>query len=314
MSIYVAGRINIDIVIEIDGYIKRGTKYRGKIVEIDVGGTAANIATAIVRIDKVFSTKLLGAIGNDYKDFIFEKLGGEGIDLSYVKILNCETGKAYVFIDPEGESTIITIPGANDFYLDEYLPKIDDAKALVLGNTTLSVANKLLNTVPENTILFIDPHNLWVDIHGRVKDVNNRCFYMPNENELKIHAFVDVNDIDDVKRYAQKIRCTLIVKRGEKGVVAIHEGNIIKINAVPLNYLGIGIASTAGCGDTFTGVFASMYIKTYDVIEALKYSTVAAALKATKKSSRASPKIDELESFVKNVESKGLLKIDISSI
>jgi ribokinase len=314
MSVYVAGRINIDIVIEIDGYMKRGSKYRGKVVEIDVGGTAANIATAIARIDKDINTKLLGAIGNDYKDLVFEKLGAEGIDLSYVKILNYETGKAYIFIDPEGEPTIVTIPGANDFYTEDLVPSIDNAKALVLGNTTVSAAKKLLNTVPQDAILFIDPHALWIDIESKVRELNNDCFYMPNEEEFKLYAFTDADDVDGLKRYAQRTKCSLIIKRGVKGVIAIHRGNVVKINAVPLKCLGMKILSTAGCGDVFTGIFVSTYMKMHDIVEALKYSTVAAALKATKRSSRDSPRVDELEMFVDYIIRRGLLKVDISTI
>lgn len=314
MSVYVVGRVNIDFIIEIDGVIERGKKFRGRVVEVDVGGTAANIATAIVRIDKSFNTKLLGAIGNDYKDFIFKKLNAEGIDLGYIKVLNYETGKAYIFIDPEGESTIISIPGANDLYSDEFVPRIEDAKVLVLGNTTLSASNKLLDTVPVNAILFIDPHSLWSNIWGKVKDLGNQCFYLPNENELKLYASIDANDIDAMKRYYQVIGCAIVVKRGEKGVVAIHEGHVIKMNAVKLSHLGLNLVSTAGCGDAFTGVFVAMYMRNNDIVESLKYATVAAALKATKISSRDSPRIDELESFTKYVENRGLLKIDISTL
>ncbi|MEM1525844.1 MAG: carbohydrate kinase family protein [Ignisphaera sp.] len=311
MAVYVAGRINIDFIIKIDDVMTRGRKYRGKVVEVDVGGTAANIATAIARVDKSLNTVLLGAIGLDYKDLVLEKLGIEGIDLRYVRVLNSETGKAFVFIDSEGESTIISIPGANDLYSEEHVPSIEDARALVLGNTMLSSAIKLLNSLPRDAFIFIDPHDLWVNIWDKLAFTNNKCFYLPNEVEFKVYANVDVNDLEAVKKYANRVRCSIIVKRGEKGAIAIHEDKIIKVNAIKLNSLGLNIVSTAGCGDTFTGVFVATYLKYRDIIESLKYATIAAAFKTTKLSSRASPYIDELKYLAEYIERKNFMNISV---
>lgn len=314
MAVYVAGRINIDFIIKIDGVMTRGRKYRGKVVEVDVGGTAANIATAIARVDKSLNTVLLGAIGTDYKDIVLEKLGVEGVDLRYMKVLNSETGKAFVFIDSEGESTIISIPGANDLYSEEHVPSIDDAKALVLGNTTLSSATKLLNNLPRDALIFVDPHDLWINIWDKISFTGNKCFYLPNESEFKAYANVDVNDLEAVKKYANRVKCTIIVKRGEKGAIAVHEDKIIKVNAIKLNNLGLNIVSTAGCGDTFTGVFVATYLKYSDIIESLKYATIAAAFKTTKLSSRASPSVNELRYLAEDVERRKYINVSVHQI
>uniref|UniRef100_A0A7C2VHM7 Carbohydrate kinase family protein n=1 Tax=Ignisphaera aggregans TaxID=334771 RepID=A0A7C2VHM7_9CREN len=311
MPIYIAGRINIDHIIEIEGVIARGRKYRGKIIEVDVGGTASNIATAIARMRWDLKPVLLGAIGRDFQDYVFGRLAPEGIDLRFLKVLEADTGKAYVFVDPEGEPTIVTIPGANDLYSEEHVPPIDDAVALVLGNTTFSVACKILSMKPKSALLFMDPHSLWAEIQDYVASIGGQCFYLPNETELFLYSNVDVNDVESLKRYAERIGCSIIVKRGSRGVVALHKGVLIRAGAIALESMGLRVVSTAGCGDVFTGVFVAMYTKSGDIVEALKYSLVAAALKASRISPRASPTIDELDYYIEHLEKKNLINLEI---
>lgn len=313
MVVYIAGRINIDIFIEIDDVLISGRKYKGKILFIDVGGTAANVATSIARINKNLRPKLLGAIGKDYAEFVCEKLGSEGIDLQDLVILDGETGKAYIFIDSNGESTIISVPGVNDMYNENYVPnRINDAKALVICNTTYSTALKLLNIAHlKNIPVFIDPHFLWTEIAKYIKKYSLKCFYLPNEYELHSFAKIDANNVNHIKNYAQQIGCSIIVKKGEKGAIAIHNNSIIKISALPLKYLGHRILSTAGCGDTFTGVFVAIYLKNHDIIEAIKYASIAAGIKATKLSSRAAPQLSEVIEVAEVVDRKGLLNVEV---
>lgn len=314
MVIYVAGRVNIDIIIEVDKIFKSGRKYRGRVIGIDIGGTAANIATAIARINSGFKPKLLGAIGKDYKHFIFEKLDADGIDLTHLKVLDSDTGKAYVFIDPRGSSTIVTIPGANDLYISEHIPDISDAIALVLGNTTLSAAEKLMSIMPSSIPLFIDPHELWAKISSRITYVENPCIYMPNEDEFMLYTGLHIRDIDKIRDYVHRVKCSIVIKRGDKGIIAIHKDQLIKIPAIPLDRLGLRAISTAGCGDTFTGVFTAMYILGKSFIESLKYATIAATLKATRFLSRAPPTMDELKNFIEVIENKNLINIKINSL
>lgn len=314
MTVYVAGRVNIDFVIEVNDVIARGRKYVGRILEIDVGGTATNIATAIARVEKSLNPCLLGAVGIDYKDFVFSRLSSEGINLKHLKVLDGETGKAYILVDPGGETTIVSIPGVNNLYVGDFIPSIDDAKALVLGNTTPSAALKLLKIVPRSTLIFVDPHSLWAEVSNIITSLSNSCFYMPNEIEFLSYARVDVDNLEAVKRYADKIGCSVIIKRGEKGAIAIYGTQLIRISAIKLDSLGLKIVSTAGCGDTFTGVFVAMYMRDNDVVNALKHATLAAALKASRISPRASPTIVELEEFAYRVEKRNAVDISISNI
>ncbi|MEM1541115.1 MAG: PfkB family carbohydrate kinase [Ignisphaera sp.] len=316
MSIYIAGRINIDIFIEIDGILSRGRKYRGRVLFTDVGGTAANIATSIARIDRNLKPKLLGAVGKDYEQFVYEKLSLEGVDLQHLKVLEGESGKAYILMEPYGESTIITLPGVNDLYEEHYVPnRIDDAKALAICNTTRSVATKLIDMARITDIpIFIDPHNLWPDLVGSIKRSSGTCFYLPNEHELATYAKVDVDNISIIKKYSEEIGCSIIVKMGERGAIGIHDGSVIRVSALPLERLGLKVLSTAGCGDTFTGVFIAIYLKKHDVVEALKHASVAAGIKATRISSRASPSMDEILNVVEVVERRNLIDLKIVKI
>ncbi|THE64583.1 ribokinase [Salinadaptatus halalkaliphilus] len=84
-----------------------------------VGGKGANQAVAAARggADSAF----LGCVGTDHTEYgVLETLADRGVDVGGVRTADCETGKAYVFVDDTGESWIGIVDGANEAVDPDY--------------------------------------------------------------------------------------------------------------------------------------------------------------------------------------------------
>jgi len=312
LNIYVAGRINIDTIIEIEGLISPGMKYTGKLILEDLGGTATNIATAIKRYDRRHRVFILGSIGKDYKDYILRLLESEGIECSYISIADSYTGKAYIFINSSRESTIVTLSGANDLYSLDKLGEIHSDSIIVIANTQRATALKLIEIANDMSLkLFLDPGKSWMRKED-LRLIKTECFFLPNIDEFRYLFNRDIDDIQNIDIG----RCIPIVKMGSRGSIVVNwlEGYIVELSSIPIEQIGLKPMSTAGCGDTFTGVFIASYIETNNIIESLKRAIVAASIKMSRISSRDSPYRDEIERILQRVEQENLLKITIRNL
>ncbi len=312
LNIYVAGRINIDTIIEIEGNISPGMKYTGKLVLEDLGGTATNIAIAIKRYDRSYRVSILGSIGNDYKDYIFRILKSEDIDCTYISIANSYTGRAYIFINSSRESTIVTLPGTNDFYNIEKLHEIAKDSAIVIANTQRNTALKLIDIANSMGLrLFLDPGKSWMN-KDDFRLIKTRCIYLPNIDEFRYLFNRDIDDISNIDIG----ECIPIIKMGSRGSIAINrfEGYVVRLSTIPIEKLGLKPMSTAGCGDTFTGVFIASYIETSNMIESLKRAVVAASIKMSRIPSRDSPYRNEIEEILRRVEKENLLEVIVKDL
>lgn len=102
-----------------------------------VGGKGANQAVAAARADA--SSTLLGTVGDDEAVFgVLDGLREAGVDVSHVGRSDRQTGKAFVFVEPDGENRIAIVDGANaavdEAYVDALFGRVRDADCLLLQN------------------------------------------------------------------------------------------------------------------------------------------------------------------------------------
>lgn len=315
-SIYIAGRINIDTIIELSDIFIRGRKYRGRLISKCIGGSGANIAIAIARFNRGFRLKLIATIGSDNAEYIISTLASEGIDTSGISIYGKSSGEAYVFIDRNREATVVTIPNANEYPPDpgRYM-NIDRIDAIVLANTSRETALNLIDIANrKGATIFLDPGTSWFKVDD-LANIENECFILPNRYEfIEIFGF-------DIDAHPQNLRnletnCSIIVKLGAEGAIAIdrRSGSIIRVSPLNLEGLGLDAKTTAGCGDVFTGVFAAKYLEDKNILSAIEYASIAAGLKRSKIASSDAPTRDEIEKALANVRGKGLINMIISKI
>ncbi|MBO3757787.1 MAG: carbohydrate kinase family protein [Thermoproteota archaeon] len=330
-GVFSFGRVNVDIVFRIrENKVIRGARHVIEDVTIRGGGSGANTAVAVSRFlegtEKVY---LVGCVGGDQegKNQI-EELRKENIDLSFVKVVENElTGRAYVVLDGENESTIFSFVGANEKLTKKDLLSnglqnfLNSASAIVVTNISRTLALDLLAMIKSfKTKVFIDPGKSFLlfkeDI---VKFFPLGSYYLPNLYEflevMNSNSKFLVKSIEEILNIRPDLK--LIIKLGSKGVAYIEKesNKLLYVNAVDLAKLGLKIVDLTGCGDVFTGVFSASLVERDNVERALVYSSVAAGLKATKYGARSSPKRGEIEDFLKRYnEIIKVRKIDLREL
>ncbi|MGC9086707.1 MAG: carbohydrate kinase family protein [Thermoproteota archaeon] len=314
-GIFSFGRVNVDIVFRIrESKVVRGARHVIEEVAIRGGGSGANTAIAASRFlegtEKVY---LVGCVGNDQEGKSqIEELRKENVDLSFMKVVEDElTGRAYVVLDGENESTIFSFVGANEKLTKEDLLKnnlqdmLNSASAIVVTNISRTLALDLLAMIKSfKTKVLIDPGKSFLSFkEDIVKFFPLNAYYLPN-----LYEFLEVmnsnsrfltKSIEELLSVRPDLK--LVLKLGSKGAVYVEKesNELLYVNAVALTKLGLKVVDLTGCGDTFTGVMTASLAEGDDVGRALVYSSVAAGLKATKYGARASPKREEVEDFIK---------------
>src|SRR6478609_5763649 len=95
--VFVAGSINMDLVVAADRHPKVGETVAGKTVFYFPGGKGANQAIAAARLGA--STTLIGSVGKDaFGRQLRAYLAAEGVDLTFVKDAEAHTGTAIITV------------------------------------------------------------------------------------------------------------------------------------------------------------------------------------------------------------------------
>lgn len=126
-KIIVVGSINTDLTLMVDTLPQTGNAAFINHSSIWLGGKGANQAVSSVRLGQ--EAVLIGKTGNDAEaNFVFDILDKEHVFTTGIqRDIETPTGKAYLYIEKDGEGTISILPGANaclspnDLLLQEHL-------------------------------------------------------------------------------------------------------------------------------------------------------------------------------------------------
>lgn len=308
--------MNIDRIVEVGGVLQRGRKYSGKLLSKSIGGTGANIAIAIARFSREFNVKLIASIGADHADYIISTLRFEGVDVSGISIHEEPSGEAFIVVDRGFEATVVTVPNANLHPPDPGIcTAIDRVDAVVLGNTVRETALNLVDVARRRgAAIFLDPGVSWFSAADLI-NLEGECFIIPNKHEFEELFGVGV---DSYLRNPNLIStgCTIVVKLGAGGAIAVDRRASVIVRASPLDIekLGLEPKTTAGCGDVFTGVFTAKYLESRDLVEALLYASVAAGLKRTRIATSDAPVGSEVERVVEIARMRNLVGVSLQKL
>lgn len=135
-KILVIGSMNMDFVTDVPHMPAVGETILAQGLEFVPGGKGANQAFAMGRLGG--SVAMLGAVGADtYGERLCENLQSAGVDVSQVR--RCQeaaTSIAVIGVTPQGDNSIIVLPGANRTvdraYLEEHRPLLEDCDILAM--------------------------------------------------------------------------------------------------------------------------------------------------------------------------------------
>ena len=88
-------------------------------------------------------------------------------------------------------------------------------------------------------------------------------------NEQEIMSLINTNEIKDVIEFSKKLKKLLVITRGDKGAIAIHNNNVVECDAKK----NLKLVDLTGAGDLFAGGFLHGYINGKSLKESLTIGT-----------------------------------------
>jgi ribokinase len=277
--VFVAGSINMDVVVTADRHPQLGETVAGHEVFYFPGGKGANQAVAAAKLGA--ATTLIGRVGTDaFGRDLRTFLAAQGIDLALHDTPEAHTGTAIITV-ANADNTIVVIPGANAFVsvADVTMP------SLAKGDVAVSQFEIPLPT--------IGAFFMRARAAGAVTILNpapalafDRCLLdlvdilILNETELGFLAKTGLRDTDDDVRFVEAARSLqtgtnkiVCVTLGKRGVLALVNGEPLIIPGREVNAL-----DTTGAGDCFVGAVAAQVASGKTIRDALTYANVAASI------------------------------------
>jgi ribokinase len=254
-----------------------------------IGGKGSNQSVAAARAGA--ATAFCGRVGSDESEYgVLSTLAGRGVDVDHVEVADAETGKAYVFVDQDGENRIAIIPGANgavdSAYADRHREAVLDAECLLLQNeipmSTMESLVGSLERVPDRPTVIYDPAppvGAEPLLQYDAVDIITPNAY---EYELLRDAIADFEG-------------TVIRKRGADPAIIQRPGR----ETVSVTPPDVTPVDTTGAGDVFSGYLAARLAAGDPLVGAVAVAITAASLATTEEGAqRAIPSMDIVDDFI----------------
>lgn len=279
-KLVVVGSMNIDVNVVVPRMPTSGETMIADNVILLPGGKGANQAVGVGKMGGLVYA--IGRIGNDndgkslYKSLLGSGVKMDGIEFDTV----AATGKAYINIAADGESSIVVYQGANknlsSYQIRKYKHLLADARFCLLSLEieqrtalyTMSLCKKM------GVGLIVKPSG-----HGQLdKDALRDIDYLvPNEKELSML----VRDGDTVEEKASRLLAlgvrNVIVTLGPKGCYLKNRETARRFAAAPFEAV-----DTTGAADAFISTLAVYLSEGYDLASAIHFATYAAGISITR--------------------------------
>ena len=189
-KILVIGSMNMDFVTSVPHMPRVGETVLAQGLELVPGGKGANQAYAIGRLGG--RAAMLGCLGQDsFGDRLLENLGKAGVDTRGVERRGeASTSMAVIGVDPQGDNSILVLPGANGLVdramVDRHLDLLEGcdilAMQLEIPLDTVAYAAKKAKEMGKTVVL--DPAPAVPDLPEELYPCLD--LIKPNETELSI--------------------------------------------------------------------------------------------------------------------------------
>lgn len=301
--ILIIGSLNMDIVIEMKRMPLTGETVLGKNLTYVPGGKGANQAYAAGKLGG--RVTMLGCVGDDsLGQKLKDNLAKSGTNVSHIKEIEGKpTGTAVIYVNENGDNSIVVISGANEACDVAYLKQNENLfaeseyvmfqmeipyetifygirKAKELGKTVI------LNPAPAPDSL---PDDIWEKID----------YLTPNETELLKLTGQQVMTMDNIRNGAHQLLKkgvkNVLVTLGEKGVLFVND---MEEQLFPARK--VTAVDTTAAGDCFNGAFVTGLAEEMSFENAILFANLASSLAVTKKGAQSSiPGREELDELSK---------------
>lgn len=307
-DVLVVGSLNMDLRIRTPRLPAPGETLTGSGFDTDGGGKGANQAVAAAR--QGARVAMLGAVGQDaHGAALLAALQADGIDTDAVeRIAGTPSGTAAILLMPDGENSIVVIPGANHALTPERVR----AQAARLRQARVVVAQLEcpLDAVAEALAIAREAGAVTVLNAAPVQPLGDALlgqldWLVVNEIEAAALAGMPVPGPAEARAVAEQLRRRgprqVLVTLGAEGLVlAGPEGTL----ALPAPR--VQAVDTTGAGDTVVGALAAALAAGRPLREALTRAQAAAALAVTRLGTQsAMPTAAEVDALVADLHLQG---------
>jgi fructoselysine 6-kinase len=248
----------------IDDYLEQQREF--------VGGISLNFAINAKRCG-ADHVSLDSRIGNDRDSQILQKLVGESIDCSHVRVVDGNTARQNIFLS-DGER-IFPAGGYDPGVLEGFTLDQEDLQFVKKHNV---IASALFKQVEASFYQAIqaEPFDGWVVADFLdLADYNfdTRMIEL-NIERLKI-AFISGNRdmVERLRPLSRASNCLIVITLGADGSVALNHGESVHQPAIPTSK----VVDSTGCGDAFQAAFTVSYWRSGDPRAALESGAQQAA-------------------------------------
>jgi len=306
--ITVVGSTHMDFTIYVKRLPKVGETIIGNEFKMTPGGKGANQAVAISRLE--WKTYHVSKIGEDQiGKILVENLEKNNVDTKYTYIdPNVSTSTAFIIVKEKGENMIVVNSSADQALTPEDVKNTEDVietSQILLTqleipietvHTAVTIAYKkgiptILNPAPAKKL----PKEL----------IRKTIILTPNITELETLTGITTRNetqkiIQASKQLLKQGPQYIIVTLGKKGALIISKDEVTHIPTIKVKPI-----DTTGAGDAFNGALAVALAEKQEIIKAVRFANIVAALKVTMKGAQTGlPTRKQLLEFIKKKEIK----------
>ena len=306
-KILVIGSMNMDFVTDVPHMPAVGETILAQGLEFVPGGKGANQAFAMGRLGG--DVAMLGAVGADtYGERLCENLARAGVDVSQVR--RCQeaaTSIAVIGVTPQGDNSIIVLPGANRTvdraYLEEHRGLLEDcdilAMQLEIPLDTVLYAAKEAKALGKTVVL--DPAPAVPDLPEELYPCLD--LIKPNETELSIltgRPFSLETLGDSARLLRQRGARNVLVTLGAEGSYLLEEDG--RETRIPGDKTVQAVDTTAA-GDSYLAGVCVALSQGKDLPQAAALASAVASLVVTRRGAQTSiPDREEAQALLQQLD------------
>jgi sugar/nucleoside kinase (ribokinase family) len=294
----------VDVVLRVTAFPPRAGDVRALEQLVTTGG-GFNAMSAASRhhLPAVYAGRL-GA--GPFSELAARSLAEEGIGTPVASNSELDTGICVVLVEPDGERTFVTAPGAEGTLRASDLEALDIGEAdfiLVSGYNVMypgsaDLVLTWLGALPSDVVVLFDPATRVSDIPAWNLGVvlERATWLLSNASEVTQLTGSDEVNAAAAALAATNDRLNVVVRRGANGcLVALNHTDAVAVEGFVTD-----VVDTNGAGDVHNGVFAAELANGHDALAAARWANAAAAMAVSRLGPASSPTRDEVATFIES--------------
>lgn len=292
-GILVIGSLNMDLSIDLAKMPVTGETILGRGIAYKAGGKGANQACAAGKLGG--RVRVLGCVGQDeFGQKLVKSLSESGVETDYIKeSRDLPTGTAVIYVDDNGDNSIVVIPGANMACDIEYLKEQDeqfhwcDYVVLQMEIPYEAVWYSVKRAKELGKMVILNPAPAPDEIPEEILSLVD--YLTPNETEI---IALNGKSKDDIREGAEKL-----LSRGVSNVIAtLGDRGALLVNRYGETFYParkVVSVDTTAAGDCFNGAMVAALAEGQSEAEAILFANIASSIAVTRKGAQESLPIRE---------------------